>query len=300
MKTIYHKPVMLEEAIQGLEINPDGIYVDVTFGGGGHSRAILKKLSKEGRLLAFDQDEAAQQNIISDERFQLINGNFSHLKRHLKSNGISIVDGILADFGVSSHQFDSGSRGFSTRLEGPLDMRMNAQNELSAYEVVNEYSSEELQSIFKSYGELRIAKKLADLIVAQRKQAPLETTQALVNLLAPTLPKHVFNKIIAQVFQAIRIEVNAELDVIKSFLEQSVGLLTKGGRMVCISYHSLEDRLVKLFIREGKFEGKAESDLYGNRNLPFKKVGNLQIPSDEEIKENGRARSGKLRIAEKV
>ncbi|MCH1453855.1 MAG: 16S rRNA (cytosine(1402)-N(4))-methyltransferase RsmH [Flavobacteriaceae bacterium] len=300
MKTIYHKPVMLEEAIQGLEINPDGIYVDVTFGGGGHSRAILKKLSKEGRLLAFDQDEAAQQNIISDERFQLINGNFSHLKRHLKFYGISIVDGILADFGVSSHQFDSGSRGFSTRLEGPLDMRMNAQNELSAYEVVNEYSSEELQRIFKSYGELRIAKKLADLIVAQRKQAPLETTQALVNLLAPTLPKHVFNKIIAQVFQAIRIEVNAELDVIKSFLEQSVGLLTKGGRMVCISYHSLEDRLVKLFIREGKFEGKAESDLYGNRNLPLKKVGNLQIPSDEEIKENGRARSGKLRIAEKV
>ena len=300
MKKTYHKPVMLEEAIQGLEINPDGIYVDVTFGGGGHSRAILKKLSKEGRLLAFDQDEAAQQNIISDERFQLINGNFSHLKRHLKFYGISIVDGILADFGVSSHQFDSGSRGFSTRLEGPLDMRMNAQNELSAYEVVNEYSSEELQRIFKSYGELRIAKKLADLIVAQRKQAPLETTQALVNLLAPTLPKHVFNKIIAQVFQAIRIEVNSELDFIKSFLEQSVGLLTKGGRMVCISYHSLEDRLVKLFIREGKFEGKAESDLYGNRNLPFKKVGNLQIPSDEEIKENGRARSGKLRIAEKV
>ena len=291
---------MLEEAIQGLEINPDGIYVDVTFGGGGHSRAILKKLSKGGRLLAFDQDEAAQQNIISDERFQLINGNFSHLKRHLKFYGISIVDGILADFGVSSHQFDSGSRGFSTRLEGPLDMRMNAQNELSAYEVVNEYSSEELQRIFKSYGELRIAKKLADLIVAQRKQAPLETTQALVNLLAPSLPKHVFNKIIAQVFQAIRIEVNAELDFIKSFLEQSVGLLTKGGRMVCISYHSLEDRLVKLFIREGKFEGKAESDLYGNRDLPLKKVGNLQIPSDEEIKENGRARSGKLRIAEKV
>lgn len=291
---------MLEEAIQGLEINPDGIYVDVTFGGGGHSRAILKKLSKGGRLLAFDQDEAAQQNIISDERFQLINGNFSHLKRHLKFYGISIVDGILADFGVSSHQFDSGSRGFSTRLEGPLDMRMNAQNELSAYEVVNEYSSEELQRIFKSYGELRIAKKLADLIVAQRNQAPLETTQALVNLLAPSLPKHVFNKIIAQVFQAIRIEVNAELDVIKSFLEQSLGLLTKGGRMVCISYHSLEDRLVKLFIREGKFEGKAESDLYGNRNLPLKKVGNLQIPSDEEIKENGRARSGKLRIAEKV
>lgn len=291
---------MLEKAIQGLNINPDGVYIDVTFGGGGHSRAILKELSSEGKLLAFDQDEAAQQNNISDERFQLINGNFSHLKRHLKFYGISTVDGILADFGVSSHQFDSGSRGFSTRLEGPLDMRMNAQNNLSAYEVVNEYSSEELQRIFKSYGELHIAKKIADLIVAQRKQAPLETTQALVNLLTPTLPKRVFNKIIAQVFQAIRIEVNNELNAIKSFLEQSAGVLAKGGRIVCISYHSLEDRLVKLFIREGKFEGKAESDIYGNRNLPLKKVGNLQIPSDEEIKENRRARSGKLRIADKI
>lgn len=291
---------MLEKAIQGLNINPDGVYIDVTFGGGGHSRAILKELSSEGKLLAFDQDEAAQQNNISDERFQLINGNFSHLKRHLKFYGISTVDGILADFGVSSHQFDSGSRGFSTRLEGPLDMRMNAQNNLSAYEVVNEYSSEELQRIFKSYGELHIAKKIADLIVAQRKQAPLKTTQALVNLLTPTLPKRVFNKIIAQVFQAIRIEVNNELNAIKSFLEQSAGVLAKGGRIVCISYHSLEDRLVKLFIREGKFEGKAESDIYGNRNLPLKKVGNLQIPSDEEIKENRRARSGKLRIADKI
>jgi len=300
MKTIYHKSVMLEKAIQGLKINPDGVYVDVTFGGGGHSRAILKELSSEGKLLAFDQDEAAHQNNISDERFQLINGNFSHLKRHLKFYGISTVDGILADFGVSSHQFDSGSRGFSTRLEGPLDMRMNAQNNLSAYEVVNEYSSEELQRIFKSYGELHIAKKIADLIVAQRKQAPLKTTQALVNLLTPILPKRVFNKIIAQVFQAIRIEVNNELNVIKSFLEQSAGVLAKGGRIVCISYHSLEDRLVKLFIREGKFEGKAESDIYGNRKLPLKKVGNLQIPSDEEIKVNSRARSGKLRIADKI
>ena len=240
MRTIYHKPVMLEEAIQGLKINPDGVYVDVTFGGGGHSRAIIQKLSERGRLLAFDQDEAAQQNTISDDRFQLIGGNFSHLKRHLKFCGITTVNGILADFGVSSHQFDSGSRGFSTRLEGPLDMRMNTHGELSAYEVVNQYSVEELQQIFKNYGELRIARKLADHIVKGRVINPIATTQSLVDLLTPILPKHVFNKIIAQVFQAIRIEVNAELDVIKSFLEQSIELLHKGGRLVCISYHSLE------------------------------------------------------------
>ncbi|MGB0395666.1 MAG: 16S rRNA (cytosine(1402)-N(4))-methyltransferase RsmH [Flavobacteriaceae bacterium] len=300
MKTIYHKPVMLEEAIQGLKIDPDGVYVDVTFGGGGHSRAILQKLSNRGRLLAFDQDKAAHENSISDDRFHLIDGNFSHLKRHLKFCGITTVDGILADFGVSSHQFDSGSRGFSTRLEGPLDMRMNTQSGFTAREVINEYSAEELQQIFKNYGELRIARKLANHIVKERAQNPIKTTQGLVNLLTPTLPKHVFNKIIAQVFQAIRIEVNAELDVIKSFLEQSIEVLHIGGRLVCISYHSLEDRLVKVFIREGKFVGKAESDLYGNRNLPMKKVGNLQIPSDEEIKENSRARSGKLRIAERI
>ena len=291
---------MLEEAIQGLKIDPDGVYVDVTFGGGGHSRAILKKLSQRGRLLALDQDEAAQKNTISDDRFHLIGGNFSHLKRHLNYCGITSVNGILADFGVSSHQFDIGSRGFSTRLEGPLDMRMNTQSELSAYEVVNQYSLEELQQIFKNYGELRIAKKLADHIVKGRVLNPIATTQALVDLLTPILPKHVFNKIIAQVFQAIRIEVNAELDVIKFFLEQSIELLRKGGRLVCISYHSLEDRLVKIFIREGKFEGKAESDLYGNRDLPLKKVGNLQTPSNEEINDNRRARSGKLRVAERI
>ena len=300
MKMIYHKPVMLEEAVQGLKIDPDGVYVDVTFGGGGHSRAILQKLSESGRLMAFDQDLEALQNEIVDDRFQLIRGNFSHLNQYLKFHGISTVDGILADFGVSSHQFDTVYRGFSTRLEGPLDMRMNAQNPLSAYEVINEYSPEELQRIFRAYGELRIAKKLAFIIVAKRSQSPIKSTQALVDLLAPILPKNIFNKIIAQVFQAIRIEVNAELDVIKLFLEQSVRALKSGGRLVCISYHSLEDRLVKLFIREGKFEGKAESDLYGNRNLPFRKIGNLQVPSEDEIKENSRARSGKLRIGERI
>jgi 16S rRNA (cytosine1402-N4)-methyltransferase len=300
MKIIYHKPVMIEETIQGLKIDPDGVYVDVTYGGGGHSRAILQKLSDRGRLIAFDQDIAAHENSISDNRFQLIDGNFFHLNRHLKFCGINKVDGILADFGVSSHQFDSGSRGFSTRLEGPLDMRMNTKGEFSAREVVNEYSSEELEQIFKDYGELRIAKKLANHIVKEREKNPIETTQGLVRLLSPILPKHLFNKTIAQVFQAVRIEVNSELEVIKSFLEQSIEVLQLGGRLVCISYHSLEDRLVKIFIREGKFVGKAESDLYGNRTLPLKKVGNLQIPSDEEIKENNRARSGKLRIAERI
>lgn len=291
---------MLKEAIQGLKIDPQGIYVDVTFGGGGHSRAILDQLSDQGKLLAFDQDEAARQNIISDDRFQLINGNFADLKRHLKFHGLSSVNGILADFGVSSHQFDSGSRGFSTRLEGPLDMRMNVQNPLSARQVVNRYTAEELQTIFKEYGELRMARKLADRIVEKRNDTAIETTQSLVSLLSPILPKQLFNKIIAQVFQAIRIEVNAELEVIRSFLKQSVEVIHQGGRMVCISYHSLEDRLVKRFIRDGKFEGKAESDLYGNRDLPFKKVGNLRIPSQEEVKQNSRARSGKLRIAEKT
>ena len=300
MRTIYHKPVMLEEAIQGLKINPDGVYVDVTFGGGGHSKAILQQLSLKGRLLALDQDEDAQQNLISDDRFQFICGNFSHLKRHLKFCGITSVNGILADFGVSSHQFDSGLRGFSTRLDGPLDMRMNTKSELSAYNVVNLYSEEELQKIFKNYGELRNARKLAGHIVKERILKPIATTQSLVDLLTPILPKHVFNKIIAQVFQAIRVEVNAELDVIKSFLEQSIELLNKRGRLVCISYHSLEDRLVKIFIREGKFDGKAESDLYGNRKLPLKKVGNLQMPSKEEINKNPRSRSGKLRVAERI
>ena len=300
MKKIYHKPVMLEEAILGLKINPNGVYVDVTFGGGGHSRAILQKLSNKGRLLAFDQDVDAQQNSISDTRFRLIHGNFSNIKRHLKFCGISTVDGILADFGVSSHQFDSGSRGFSTRLEGPLDMRMNTKSKLSAREIINEYSAEELEKIFKNYGELRIARKLACHIVKERNQNPVKTTLGLVSLLTPILPEHVFNKTIARVFQAIRIEVNSELEVIKSFLEQSVEVLKTGGRLVCISYHSLEDRLVKIFIREGKFAGKAESDLYGYRNLPIKKVGNLQIPSEKEIKYNRRARSGKLRIGERI
>ena len=291
---------MLCEAVQGLKITPDGIYVDVTFGGGGHSKEIINHLSADGRLFAFDQDQEAFENQLEDHRFHLIKGNFSDIKRHLKFHGITAVDGILADFGVSSSQFDSGERGFSTRFDGPLDMRMNHLGQLNASQVVNEYPFEDLRSILSQYGELRNAHKLATAIVMKREEAPIESTQALVALFTPIIPNHIFNKIIAQVFQAIRIEVNDELGAIKSFLKQTIDLLKQNGRLVCISYHSLEDRLVKYFIREGKFEGKAESDFYGNKNLPLKKVGGLITPSDKEIKLNNRSRSGKLRIAERI
>lgn len=291
---------MLKEAVQGLKINSDGIYVDVTFGGGGHSREILSHLSPDGKLFAFDQDQSAFANKLEDHRFQLIKGNFADIKRHLKFYGITSVDGILADFGVSSHQFDSGERGFSTRYEGLLDMRMNHSGQLDASQVVNEYTLENLRMVLSQYGELRNTHKLAAAIVKERKEAPIKTTQALVALLTPIIPKHIFNKIIAQVFQAIRIEVNDELGVIKSFLKQTIDILKHNGRLVCISYHSLEDRLVKYFIREGKFEGIAESDLYGNKYLPFKKIGGLIIPSEKEIKFNSRSRSGKLRIAVRI
>ena len=291
---------MLEEATQGLNIDPDGVYVDVTFGGGGHSRAILDQLSESGTLFAFDQDAEAIKNNIIDERFRLIKGNFSHLKQHLKFYGISSVSGILADFGVSSHQFDTGERGFSTRFEGPLDMRMNTEGIIDAAHVVNHYSEEQLIRILSDYGELRNAAKLADQIIEARNLKKFSKTQQLVDLFAPKLPKHLIHKVMAQVFQAVRIEVNGELDVIKAFLLQTAELLSVKGRLVCISYHSLEDRLVKRFIREGKFEGTAAVDFYGNRTLPFKKVGKLNVPTKEEIKENNRARSGKLRIAEKT
>ena len=218
----------------------------------------------------------------------------------MKFYGITAVDGILADFGVSSNQFDSAERGFSTRFEGPLDMRMNHSGQLDASQVINEYPFDDLRLVLSQYGELRNAHKLATAIVMKREEAPIKSTQALVALFTPIIPNHIFNKTIAQIFQAIRIEVNDELGVIKSFLKQTIDLLKQNGRLVCISYHSLEDRLVKYFIREGKFEGKAESDLYGNKNLPFKKVGGLITPSEIEIEQNNRSRSGKLRIAERI
>ena len=299
MEIKYHNPVLLDRSVEDLVTNPDGIYVDVTFGGGGHSRKILKSLSPEGKLFAFDQDQDAVINALADPRFELIQANFKDLKRYLKFYGIKEVDGILADFGVSSHQFDAEQRGFSTRFEGRLDMRMDQDASLSAFEVVNTYSEQELISIMKLYGEVKGAHKIVSAILEQRDVADIETTTELIEIIKPLIPERFINKILAQVFQAIRIEVNQELEVIKLFLQQTGEVLKPSGRLVCISYHSLEDRLVKRFIREGVFEGEAEQDFFGNRFTPFKKVGGLVIPSDEEIKLNSRARSAKLRTAEK-
>ena len=299
METKYHNPVLLDRSVTDLIINPDGVYVDVTFGGGGHSKKILKALSDKGRLFAFDQDQDAAENVLSDPRFELIQANFKDLKRYLKFYGVKEVDGILADFGVSSHQFDAEKRGFSTRFEGRLDMRMDQTSTLSAYEVVNDYSEQELISIMKLYGEVKGARKIVAAILDHREEERIETTTDLIALIKPLIPERFLNKILAQVFQAIRIEVNQELEVIKLFLEQTAEVLKPQGRLVCISYHSLEDRLVKRFIREGVFEGAAEQDFFGNRFTPLKKVGGLVIPDEEEIKQNSRARSAKLRTAEK-
>ena len=299
MPMTYHKPVLLDEAIKGLMIRPSGVYVDVTFGGGGHSQAILDQLDTNGKLYGFDQDVDAQANALEDIRFDLIPANFSFLKQYLKFKGVTQVHGILADFGVSSHQFDSDARGFSTRFDGPLDMRMNIGQEVSAASVVNTYSELQLVSIFRAYGEIRNAHRIASAIVKQRQEQSFHTTKQLRDLVAGLVPERFLNKNLAQVFQAIRIEVNQELEVLKQFLEQSAEVLIPGGRLVCISYHSLEDRLVKRFIREGRFEGTAVVDFYGNKECPFKKVGGLVVPNKEEIAVNNRARSAKMRIAEK-
>lgn len=300
MTSQYHDPVLLQESVDGLNIKTNGVYVDVTFGGGGHSKEILKRLGDDGRLFAFDQDEDALANAIEDQRFQLINQNFRYLKQYLKFYGIRKVDGILADFGVSSHQFDEAERGFSIRFDADLDMRMNRNEELSAYDVVNSYSQEKLSEVLFQYGELRNANAIAKTIVASRSEAPIKTTAQLKKVLQRFLPKMKENKILAQIYQAIRIEVNQEIEVLREFLLQVPVVLEKGGRLSMISYHSLEDRLVKRFIRDGKFEGEAEKDFYGNVNVPLKKVGGLIVPSAEEIAKNNRARSAKLRIAEKI
>lgn len=296
----YHKPVLLMESVDGLNIKPDGVYVDVTFGGGGHAREILARLGPKGRLIAFDQDEDALQNTIEDERFLLINQNFRYLRRFLRFHGYTEVDGVLADLGVSSHQFDEASRGFSTRFDGKLDMRMDTSKSLSAYEVVNSYEEKQLASIFKLYGELRQAPAMARIIVSSRKESPIETTEQLKEVLQGFLPPHRKNKILAQLYQAIRIEVNEELEVLKEFLMQTSQVLRKGGRLSVISYHSLEDRLVKRYMRDGLFEGQPERDIYGRVEVPFKRVGKFIVPSKKEIKENNRARSAILRIAEKL
>ena len=296
----YHNPVLLKESVDGLNIKPDGVYVDVTFGGGGHSREILSRLGEKGRLYAFDQDEDALANKIDDPRFVLINENFRFIKRFLRFHGVKEVDGILGDFGVSSHQFNVAERGFSTRFDARLDMRMSKKGNLSAYEVINEYDEEQLKKIFYEYADLRIAPKIAAEIVQARKEAPIESSDRLKEVLSPFLFKEKEHKILAQIYQAIRIEVNQELEVLREFLLQTEHLLKKGGRLSLISYHSLEDRLVKRYIRSGLFEGEPEKDFYGNISVPFKKVGGLIVPSAEEIKLNKRARSARLRIAKKL
>jgi 16S rRNA (cytosine1402-N4)-methyltransferase len=296
----YHNAVMLKETVAGLAIKPNGIYVDVTFGGGGHSKEILSRLGPEGKLFAFDQDTDALANTIVDDRFTLINENFRFIKRFLRFYGVKEVDGVLADFGVSSHQFDVPERGFSTRFEADLDMRMNQDSKLSAYEIVNNYAEEQLKEVLLQYGELRQAPAMAKVIVEARKQLKIKTSEQLKTVLKRFLQHKKENKVLAQIYQAIRIEVNQEIEALKELLQQTPEVLKQRGRLSFISYHSLEDRLVKRFIRNGLFEGEPERDMFGNFEVPLKKVGGLIVPSQSEVKKNNRARSAKLRVAEKV
>ncbi|WP_396182455.1 16S rRNA (cytosine(1402)-N(4))-methyltransferase RsmH [Flavobacterium sp.] len=295
----YHNPVLLLASVEGLNIKPDGIYVDVTFGGGGHSKEILNHLGPNGKLFAFDQDEDALANALPDERFKLINENFRNIKRFLRFYGVKEVDGILADLGVSSHQFDVAERGFSTRFDAELDMRMNQKDSLNAFTVVNEYEEVRLKKIFKEFGELSNAGAIANAIVNARKDSPIKNTEQLKQILSRFLPAHKSHKILAQIYQAIRIEVNQEMEVLKEFLVQALDVLKPEGRLSVISYHSLEDRLVKRFMKNGLFEGEPERDFFGNFSVPFKAVGKLIVPDNKEIKINNRARSAKLRLAEK-
>lgn len=300
MSEAYHIPVLLKESIDGMSIKPDGVYVDVTFGGGGHSKEILSRLGNEGKLYAFDQDQDAQENTIQDPRFTLIQANFRFIKRFLKLEGIKQVDAILGDFGVSSHQFDEGERGFSIRFDAELDMRMDQQTGISASELINTYTEQQLSQLLWQYGEIKMSRRLAKAIVEERAVKPIQSTSELNALLTPFFPPTKVNKFLAQVYQAIRIEVNQEMEVLKEFLLQTPDLIKKGGRLSLISYHSLEDRLVKRFIRDGKFSGAPEKDFYGNMLVPFKKVGKLVTPTQTEMKLNNRSRSAKLRIGEKL
>lgn len=296
----YHNPVLLNETVEGLNIKPSGIYVDVTFGGGGHSKEILKRLGPEGKLFGFDQDEDAFENTLSDERFVLIPENFRYIKRFLRFHGVKSVDGILADLGVSSHQFDAGTRGFSIRTDDELDMRMNQHGELTAKVVVNTYTENELIKILRKYGELDFPGKIAGTICRARIKRKINTTGDLIAILETIAPKFKEHKYYAQIFQAIRMEVNQEIDVLEKFLLQTAEVLKPGGRLVVMSYHSLEDRLVKNFMKRGNLDGSIEKDFYGNVLKPFTEIYRKPIsPSEEEIELNSRARSAKLRVAEK-
>ncbi len=300
MDNTYHIPVLLNESIDGLNIKSGGVYVDVTFGGGGHSREILKKL-EDGKLISFDQDSDSIENIIHDDRFLFVNHNFKYLKNFLKYYGFEKVDGILADLGVSSHDFDVAERGFSFRFNGDLDMRMNQKGKLTAESVVNEYEENELIRIFREYGEIDNARKVVATIIKERQLKRIVDTRSFTEILRPLIPVKSANKFLAQIFQAIRIEVNKELDTLKCFLEDSADVLNPGGRLVIISYHSLEDRLVKNYLNKGGFSGDVQLDFFGNKILKFKQAGKkVVMPSEEEIGINPRARSAKLRIAERI
>ena len=296
----YHNPVLLKESVDALVLNPDGVYADATFGGGGHSRGILGRLSPKGRLIAFDRDADAAANAPEDARFKLIHNNFRFIHNYALIEAPEGLDGVLADLGVSSHQFDTAERGFSFRFDGPLDMRMNVQGAKTAADIVNSYTQEELDRIFKIYGEVDNARKLALLIVAARSQAQILSTGDLGNAVAGALPSFAEHKYLAKVYQALRIEVNDEMRSLEKFLDGAAKALKKGGRLAVITYHSLEDRMVKNFIRSGNVDGTEESDVYGRRNAPLSAVNRKPlVPEESEIEGNTRARSAKLRIAEK-
>jgi 16S rRNA (cytosine1402-N4)-methyltransferase len=296
----YHEPVLLKEAIEGLNIRNGGIYVDATYGGGGHSRAIMEKLGN-GKLFAFDQDKDAIRNAIQDKRFTLITSNFRFIKRFMRYHNSLPVDGILADLGISSHQVDTASRGFSTRFDSPLDMRMNVEQKVSARDIIHTYPEEKLKNIFSQFGEVDNSGKVASQIVTARKSRPIETTKQLIEAIDRYIDKRFPSKYLSKIFQALRIEVNDEINALKEFLTQSANVITEGGRLVVISYHSLEDRLVKNFLRTGKTEGEVEKDVYGNiMNVPFNVLTKKPItPSEDEIETNPRARSARMRIGEK-
>ena len=300
MKSDYHLPVLLKESINGLKIDDEGIYVDATFGGGGHSLEILKSLSKKGRLVSFDQDPDSINNSYEESNFYFVNENFKYMKRFLKNLGFSKVNGILADLGVSSFQINTPARGFSYRYDAALDMRMNKNNTLDAMKVINSYNHENLSKILFEYGDIKNSKKISEEIIKARTSNKINTTFDLNKILKPLYTERYLNKNLSRIYQAIRIEVNKELDVLKSFLEQTSELLLPGGRLCVISYHSLEDRMVKRYITNGNFSTTAEKDLYGNFSVPFKKIGKMIQPSAVELKENIRSRSAKLRIAEKI
>jgi len=299
-KIVYHSPAMLKESIEGLNIQAGGVYVDATFGGGGHSREIFRKLNTNGRLIAFDQDTDAQQNTWEANNFQFITANFSFIQNHLRLLGVLEVDGVFADLGVSSHQFDEIDRGFSIRGNAPLDMRMNKKNNLNAEKIINTYSEEELIKIFRNYGELKNAKRITTAIIKHRTDTPIRFTQELIETLQSCKPKQKDFKFFAQVFQAIRIEVNGELDALKQFLEQCTRVVKPNGRLVVISYHSLEDRLVKNFLKRGNINGEIRKDFFGNIIKPFDEIVRHPLtPSPEECLKNPRVRSAKLRIGVK-